>query len=160
MSKQIIAVKVHVSKKGAQVYFTVELPKDTLYIERIETGLTGISYPSSDPNANSIPVTARLAGTLQLQGMETANVCYTTDIFFASSPLDNIMLGFIDNEINERIMSYALLPFIAGKKREPDQVRFVNNYMLYGYYRDEIGLRSARDIGYTVGLYLHLVIKN
>jgi hypothetical protein len=160
MSKQIIATKVQVTRQGAQVYFTIGLPKDTLYIERIETGLTGISIPKTNKNANGIPINGKLAGTLQLQGMEKPNLCYTTDILFGNSPLDTIMLGFIDGEISERIMSYALLPFVAAQKQEPERIRFVNNYMLYGYYRDEIGLRSAVDISYTVGLYLHLVIKN
>jgi len=88
------------------------------------------------------------------------NICYTTDILFGGSPLDNKLLGFIDDEVNEPIMSYALLPFVAAQKREPEQIRFVNNYMLYGYYRDEIGLQSQMDISYTVNVYLHLVINN
>ena len=157
MSKQIITTKVQVARKGAQVYFTVALPKDTLYIGRIETGLSAVNWVKT---ANSPAITGVLAGTLQLQGMEEPNICYTTDILFGGSPLDNKLLGFIDDEVNEPIMSYALLPFVAAQKREPEQIRFVNNYMLYGYYRDEIGLQSQMDISYTVNVYLHLVINN
>ena len=127
MSKQIIATKVQVARQGAQVYFTVSLPKDTLYIERIETGLTGISIPKGSRNANSPVITGKLAGTLQLQGMEKPNLCYTTDILYGSSALDNILPGFIDGEVNDIAMGFALLPYAAGQKQEPERIRFVNN---------------------------------
>ena len=157
MRKEIIATKVQVVRRGAQIYFTVSLPKDVLYIERIETGLLGVNWVK---NAKNATIAGSLAGTLQLQGMEKPNVCYTTDILFGNSPLDTVLLGFIDGEVNEPLITFALLPFVAAHKQEPERIRFVNNYMLYGYYRDEIGLKSGMDIGYTVGLYLHLVIKN
>ena len=152
MRKEIIAVQVPITRQGAQVYFAVRLPKDTLYTERIETGLSGVAIVKG--------IIGSLAGTLQLQGMEKPNVCYITDVLFGSSPLDNVLLGFNDNEVNNPLISYALLPFVAAQKREPERVRFAGSYMLYGYYRDEVGLGSGVDIVYTVGLYLHIVINN
>ncbi|MFI5195711.1 MAG: hypothetical protein ACHQD8_01355 [Chitinophagales bacterium] len=162
MRKEIIPVKIAVNKRGARVYFQVMLPADTLYLEGVETGVQGV---------NGGKLNGNIAGTLQLQAVKTPNLCYQTFVRIANSPVEMEIPGLV-NGYYASLVAAMSLPFIGALGRqEPDRIRLTGNSELYGCYLDTMGLPAQKGINalplpepkgtfYTVGLYLHIVLKN
>jgi hypothetical protein len=151
MRTEIITVKIPIAKQGMQAYFTVNLPKDLLYVEKVETGILGVS---------AAEVAGNIAGTLQLQGVCPPNLCFATDVLCANSVLDNQLTGFVDSVTDDQQMVFATLPYVAAHKQHAGEIRLADNHQLYGCYEDVAGVQSGADISYTIGVYLHLVINS
>lgn len=166
MRKEIIVVQIAVNGTGSKVYFQSILPEDTLYLEAVGTGLQAFSGNKLISN---------IAGTLQLQAVESPNQCYRTEIADGINPIETQLPGFGSN-FSAGFTALMTTPYVAAiSRRAPERIRLAGNNQLYGYYQDGAGImpvqipvaNSGKDGGiipppaiYTVNLYLHIVLKN
>ena len=157
MTKQVLPVIIQVSKQFEQVFFSVILPKDTIQVTKIQTG---VRLPLQGKINNGI------AGTLQLQSIGVSNICYYSEVRTDTTPVGLQIFGFsngtqgIQTGATNPIIDWMQQPFIQWEKQIEEDFFINGNNMMYGCYRDEVGGTNATDISYNVSLFLHLLLKN
>jgi len=159
MTKQILPTIIRVTQSYQQVFFSVILPKDTLYVAKIQTG---VRLPLKGSINNGI------AGTLQLQSIGVPNICYYTEVKTDTTPVGLQIFGFstgtkstlIGRQGKSKVIDWMQQPFIQWEKQVAEDFYIKGNNMMYGCYRDEVGGANADNINYTINLFLHLVLKS
>src|SRR4051794_40865726 len=87
MQGNIIAVHIPISRKGELNFFQVNIPDD---VKRI----TGIVAEVAGFNAKPDLSKRSLAGILKLQSEQSANICYSCQLFTGRNSIEDVIKGF------------------------------------------------------------------
>ena len=146
MKNSIVVVKIPVTKKGELNYFQINIPKDVERITGIETGISGLS------GVTAIEINDKyLAGIAKVQAENTADLCYSSEIFIGTGILEKTIPGFVITPANQSFYDLLSTPN-SGKAKQKMLIK--NSHTLYGCYEDMLGKCFNRNLSYTIRLYL------
>ena len=156
MIQDVKIQRIHIRKKGERHYFQMNLPRQAERIVGIELGAffkTAIKKRRYQKFDYLLGVKRnRVCGEMQLQTTGRSNFFFTgqliqediNDRFTVMSPYEAKVLPMLWNSTS----------FSSGRRKELDQVLIENEKIIYGCYKDGLGIEQEKDFEYTVMLYV------
>jgi hypothetical protein len=174
MKQDVKVQKLHIKQQGERHYFQMNLPRAASKIIGIELGsfFKEIPIKKDIPNLNrgipffANPLLARpkrtdnrlsvrrnkLCGTIQLQTNNKSNFFFSGEliqedangVFTPISPYENSYTRPIWNSKT----------FSVGGTKEVEEVLIEKEKVIYGCYKDAIGITKKKNVEYTVMLYV------
>ena len=144
MLTTVLVNTITISVPGQRVFFEVRPPDDTIAIVGIETGIIACAYAVPVGNSN-------IAGDLKLQSDDKTNRCFSTEVTFGNSRMEEAITGF-PMATNPKLTELWTSPYSGGSNREPERLRVESCSVLYGSYSDHLGVSGAA-ISYILNIY-------
>ncbi len=174
MKQDVKVQKLHIKQQGERHYFQMNLPRAATKIIGIELGAFFKEIPTKkdiqnlNRNVSTYynPLQARprkgdnrlgvrrnkICGTIQLQTNNKSNFFYSGEliqedangVFTPISPYENAYTRPIWNSKT----------FSVGGTKEVEEVLIEKEKVIYGCYKDVIGITKKKNVEYTVMLYV------
>ena len=174
MKQNVKVQKLHIKQKGERHYFQMNLPKAASKIIGIELGsfFKETTIKKDMPNLNRgvltfvNPLKARprkgdnrlgvrrnkLCGTVQLQTNNKSNFFFSGELIQEDSNGVFTPMSPYENAYTKPLWNSKT--FSVGGTKEVEEVLIEKEKVIYGCYKDVIGITKMKNVEYTVMLYV------
>jgi hypothetical protein len=167
--EQVFIRKITITKKEQQYFFQITLPKNVQQIIGIETGVRLKTILKKRKWRNLLPIRFGFyrntqVGMLQLKAMGANQTIYTNTISLSDANIgyDDLVSVLQFNEDlpypkdlkDQFVKPWASSVHNHSIRKEEDTINICGVHTLYGSFTDVLGKQLARDIEYTIQLYI------
>lgn len=169
MKQELMVHIIRINRKGQQVFFDMQLPRDARRITGIETGCSigdGVFFTDTTIPGAWLGIKPNvILGSIKLKEPDKEGICYEQQLVLQdnNTSQDSYSFNWFDETANQLVEQYFWqeTPQTHGTKREEDMLSIpCNTRVLKGFYKDMLGEKQQTDIRYRALLYVWYETEN